>query len=354
MTRAALALYALYCMLPSSARAFCPCYTLSSQYNSYSCGVEAAPGTNPTVAQWQPVFDLVCRGPAAWGDAGPTVGQIGQGCGKPEPTHDVDASFPVELLKGIAMNESGWRQFCHPDQPADQGPDPERTIISFDCGYGVGQVTSGMHKGETPAYDRARVAGDPTYNLATGTQILAAKWRATRCVGDNQPKIVEDWYTATWAYNGLVYANNPNNPNLDPVRPPWDPKVGGAYAYQERVFGWIEHPPSPSHWPSVALAYPDRADVGGAGAPPDLPEPACAGPTDCANQRAVHATACGAGPPMPDMAMAAADGAAATADLAAANSGDAGAATLVQSGCGCGVGGRASPPFWIGVLWMLR
>ena len=33
-----------------------------------------------------------------------------------------------------------------------------RTIISFDCGYGIGQVTSGMHAGETPAFDRARVA----------------------------------------------------------------------------------------------------------------------------------------------------------------------------------------------------
>ena len=37
-----------------------------------------------------------------------------------------------------------------------------------------------MHIGETPGFDRYRVASEPTYNLATGTQILAGKWRATR------------------------------------------------------------------------------------------------------------------------------------------------------------------------------
>ena len=122
------------------------------------------------------------------------------------------------------MQESGWRQFCVPDTPADQVGGAARTIISFDCGYGVGQVTSGMHKGETPAFDRARVAGDATYNLATGTLILADKWRATNCVGDNQPRTVEDWYVATWAYNGLAFVNNPNNPNYSATRGVCDPE----------------------------------------------------------------------------------------------------------------------------------
>ena len=38
-----------------------------------------------------------------------------------------------------------WKQFCVPELPADQVGGPSRTIISFDCGYGIGQVTSGMH-----------------------------------------------------------------------------------------------------------------------------------------------------------------------------------------------------------------
>src|SRR5438105_65467 len=84
----------------------CPCYTLSSSSNTYNCGIEAAPGTNPTPAQWQPIFDLVAQGPSAWGSAGPNVAPIGEGCGKPMPTVNVSARFPCELLKAIAMQES--------------------------------------------------------------------------------------------------------------------------------------------------------------------------------------------------------------------------------------------------------
>ena len=222
------------CSCRRRARAFCPCYTLSSSSNNNNCGVEAAPGTNPSTAEWQPIFQLVSTGPSAWGTQGPAVADIGQGCGKPEPMHDVAAIFPCELLRAIAMQESGWRQFCVPDTPADQVGGASRTIISFDCGYGVGQVTSGMHKGETPAFDRARVAGDPTYNLATGTLILADKWRATNCVGDNQPRTVEDWYVATWAYNGLAFVNNPNNPNYSATRGVCDPNAGCTAPYQEQ------------------------------------------------------------------------------------------------------------------------
>lgn len=279
----------------SASAAYCPCYTQSSPNNTHSCGVEAATGTNPSVAEWQDIFQLVAQGPAVWGTKGPTVGNIGQGCGKPEPNHDVPAQFPCEVLKAIAMQESLWQHFCAPTTPSDMVGKSSRTIISFDCGYGIGQVTSGMHVGETPNFDRARVASDPTYNMATGTQILAGKWKATQCVGDNQPRTVEHWYTAVWAYNGLAYSNNPSNPKHDPNRGVYDPKVGGNYAYQERVFGWVEHPPTAGHWPKVALAYPDPADCGTSGSPPALPEPDCASPTDCANHRSTHTSLCFAG-----------------------------------------------------------
>ena len=279
-------------LIPAAASAqYCPCYTASSPNNTHDCGIEAANGTNPGIDEWNAIFDLVSQGPSAWGDKGPTLGDIGQGCGKPEPIHDVPARFPCELLKGIATQESGWRQFCVPTLPGDQVGGPSRTIISFDCGYGIGQVTSGMHTGETPDFDRDRVASDPTYNMATGTRILAGKWKATNCVGDNQPKIIEHWYTATWAYNGLAYVNNPSNPNYDPNRGVWNPAQGGSAPYQEKVFGWMEHPNFPGV-DAVAPAYPNPGDVGGSGSPPDLPDPTCASPTDCANTRSLHATAC--------------------------------------------------------------
>jgi hypothetical protein len=288
---AALGLFALG-SLSRQALAACPCYTAASANNTHNCGVDAVNGTNPDTATWNGIFALVSQGPSAWGNQGPAVGDIGQGCGKPEPDHAVPATFPCELLKAIAKVESGWRQFCVPTSPADEVGGASRTIISFDCGYGVGQVTSGMHKGESPGFDRAKVAGDATYNLATGTLILAAKWKATKCVGDNQPSIIEDWYTAAWAYNGLAYVNNPSNPSYDPNRGVWDPAVGGAAPYQEHIFGWMEH--TGGAWPSTPLAYPNPGDVGATGSPPDLPEPKCASPTDCANTRPVHPTACGA------------------------------------------------------------
>jgi len=269
---------------------YCPCYTASSPNNTHDCAIEAVPGTNPTTPAWQPIFLLVAQGPLAWGTSGPSCGDIGQGCGKPEAYHEVPASFPCELLKGIASQESGWKQFCVPTTPADQVGGPERTIISFDCGYGVGQVTSGMHVGENPGFDRERVASDATYSLATGARILASKWRATQCVGDNQPSVIEHWYTATWAYNGLATSNNPNNPSYDPNRGVWDPMVGGSAPYQEKVWGWMEH--TQGKWDGLEPAYPNPGEMGTDGSPPELSEPSCASPTNCTATRPTHVTTC--------------------------------------------------------------
>ena len=271
---------------------FCPCYTLSSTNNNADCGIEAVNGTNPSLTQWQGIFNLVAQGPAGWGTSGPSVPNIGQGCGKPMASVQVAAKFPCELLKAITFQESGWRQFCVPTTPSDQVGGPSRTIISFDCGYGIGQVTSGMHIGENPGFDRMRVASDATYNLATGTRILADKWRATRCVGDNQPSIIEHWYSATWAYNGLAYVNNPNNPNYSTTRGVYRPTVGGAAPYQEKVFGWMENPPTANHWTALRFAYPRLADIGTGSSPNTLPDPSCGTPTSCATTRPTHVSSC--------------------------------------------------------------
>jgi hypothetical protein len=273
----------------SPAAAYCPSYTASSPSNTHACAIEAAPGENPSIAEWNEIFAVVSQGPAVWGSAGPTVPDLRKGC---DPATMVPARFPCELLKAIAMTESGWKQFCEPDRPPDQVGKSSRTIISFDCGYGVGQVTSGMHVGESPSFDRERVAGDPTYNLATGTRILADKWRAVKCVGDRDPTVIEHWYSATWAYNGLAYSNNPTNPNYDANRGVWNPAVGGAAPYQEKVWGYMEHT---SRWDKTPLAYPALADIGGEGSPGDLPEPRCASPTDCSATRPVHVTSCQGG-----------------------------------------------------------
>ncbi len=277
----------------TDARAYCPSYTPAGTAKTQKCGVDPAPGTNPTTDGWHGIFATVAGGKAAWGAGGPDIGTMGSGCGKPNPTQQVPAHFPCHVLMAIAMQESGWQQFCVPDAPASEVGKPERTIVAFDCGYGVGQVTTGMHVGETPVYDRAKVANDPLYNLATGTLILRDKWAVAKCVGDNDPDVVEDWYTAIWAYNGLAYSNNPNNPNLTAGRGPYDPKKGGSYTYQERVFGWMEHPPDAAHWAALAPAYPNRGDIPTTGGSPnELPPPSCASPTSCAQTRTTHASNC--------------------------------------------------------------
>lgn len=274
---------------------FCPSFTASSPNNTGDCAIEAVRGTNPTLAQWQTIFDTVSKGPAFWGSNGPTVGNIGAGCGRPMATVMQSPRFPCELIKAISMQESSWKQFCAPTTPTDQRGRPDQTIISFDCGYGIGQVTSGMRRFDaTPNYDRSRVASDPLYNLATGMQILAEKWRVTNCVGDRQPPLVEHWYTAAWAYNGLSTTNNPNNPNFSTTRGVCRPGScpSGSAPYQERVWGWMEFPPTPQHWRGLRPAYPRLSDLGTASRPPALPDPSCATPTSCLITRRLNVSEC--------------------------------------------------------------
>lgn len=279
----------------SPARAqFCPSYTPAGTAGGQNCAIQPVEGKNPDIPTWHQIFKKVSGGKASWGSDGPDIGNMGAGCGHPKPLTEVPAKFPCHVLKAIAMRESFWQQFCVPTGPGSEKGKPERTIVSFDCGYGIGQVTSGMHVGENPAFDRQRVAGDATYNLATGTLILLSKWRAADCVGDNDPTLVEDWYTAIWAYNGFAYSNNPNNPNLDSNRGVYDPDVhsGASHTYQEFVYGWMEHPHD-DRWAVLAAAYPNRGDVGNGSSPGALPEPKCASPTSCAQTRPTHTSSCG-------------------------------------------------------------
>ncbi len=354
MKGVAVALAALVASVPRAADASCPSYTPAETAGGYNCGVDPAPGTNPSIAAWQVIFGDVAPGKASWGTNGPDIGTFSSGCGKPNAPTQVAAHFPCHVLYAITMVESGWRQFCTPTTPSQSVGDPSQTIISFDCGYGIGQVTSGMHVGETPSFDRARVASEPEYNLATGTLILASKWKATQCVGDNNPDLVEDWYTSIWAYNGLVYKNNPNNPNLTAGRGVYNPANGGSYAYQEEVFGWMEHPPSDKRWAALAPAYPDRGEIGSGGAPPALSEPSCASPTDCTNKRSTHVSVCtgvtdgGASDAGAD-ADAVTDGSAEDSGSPLDATSDAPSVTAETGGCGC----RAAPTTGRGAAWWM-
>lgn len=185
---------------------------------------------------------------------GPVMPTIGQGCAD---TKSVTASAPCSLVKSIAYTESVWTQFC-----SDGCGSSGLTLISFDCGYGIMQVTSGMKGGA--GFDPARVAIEPQYNVGAGMKILFDKWRSTPCVGDNQPDRFEHWYFATWAYNGYGWVNNPNNPRLAQwPRPAYNGPATlarGSYPYQEVIWGLVRHPPA-QRWEAMPVSYPDPLDI---------------------------------------------------------------------------------------------
>lgn len=234
-----------------------------------SCRVPPAQGSDPCDADVREAIEALAQGHL--GDRGPALPRLGTGCDADgRATGSVDASFPCALWSAIAWAESGWVQFCYgadgtEDQPACGAPGTTGpTLISFDCGYGLAQVTSGMRAGDTTDdFEPARVAAEPAYNLGVGGAILASKWAATPCVGDNDPGVLEHWYFATWAYNGFCWCNNPNNPEF-----PW-PRAGyrepdglsrGDYPYQEIVFGLVRHPVG-ERWAAIPASLPAREQL---------------------------------------------------------------------------------------------
>lgn len=192
--------------------------------------------------------------------------------------------MPPTLLKAIAWVESAMVQASYATPFEAIGP----ALVSFDCGHGIMQVTSGMTTplGESgrESPEQALVATHFAYNIARGAVILADKWNAapenrpvagTDTGGD--PGIAENWYFAVWSYNGFTGpgANRSNHP-LDPIYGEWprtpyscgpaDDGLGhnrGNYPYQELVFGCASHPPrvkSQPLWNPLPLSLPDLND----------------------------------------------------------------------------------------------
>ncbi|MET9359841.1 SGNH/GDSL hydrolase family protein [Streptomyces sp. NPDC006632] len=221
----------------------------------------------------------------------------------PPPTLTGGGRIPANVLLGIMAQESNlWQadsgaipgQMSSPLAAVDgyygHKADPDNPTAYWkinwdksDCGYGVGQVTDGMrsyeHKkdGEVvlaPGLQKL-VAVDYATNVAASMQILADKWNEVHkdgqkvTVNNDDPSMVENWFTAVWNYNlgfnppsqasepdhggnwGLGWFNNPANPvyknswghpfmntdvdgpdaNKDAANPQWWP-------YEEKVMGW--------------------------------------------------------------------------------------------------------------------
>lgn len=195
-----------------------------------------------------------------------------------ERVESADAVLPSQLLHAISWIESDINQ-THIGVPYGEiGP----ALISFDCGYGIMQVTSTIdNDGGLPSRYEALAASHFAYNIAAGARILAEKWNEDYfpVVGESDPDFLESWYFALWAYNGWAWINHPGNPIYDPARPPYncdqDKSDWSEYPYQEKVLGCVINPPvvdGQRLWEPHPLILPDIASltVPGGALDPDL------------------------------------------------------------------------------------
>lgn len=129
-----------------------------------------------------------------------------------------DADVPPEVVKAIAWQENGWKQFDANGKP----------IIAKDGGIGLMQITNLQN------YDQEKLKTDILFNIQTGVKILSDMYDDR---GD-LPKIkgadrhvLENWYFPVMAYNGIK-----------PVNSPFFKSNGlrNYSAYQEKVFAKIE------------------------------------------------------------------------------------------------------------------
>jgi hypothetical protein len=209
-----------------------------------ACAFQPVSGTNGSVTELQDLFRTIAQRQGA--QDLPSIDNIETG---PDRTR-TGAEFPCRLLPAIGATESSILQFCE---------ESGLTVISFDCGFGIMQVTSGA-AGYPGLEERADI------NVAAGADILATKWNGNESFGgsfgDSDPSIVESWYFAVWAYNGFVYGNNPNNPNKPANRPPFRSPSSlsrGSYPYQELVWGYLRFPLEKDGmlmWEPLEVSYP--------------------------------------------------------------------------------------------------
>lgn len=106
--------------------------------------------------------------------------------------------IPSVILKSIAKVESSLKQF-----------NSDGSVVASRGGnLGVMQVS------RKSGYNEKKLKSDPVYNIESGADLLLNKWRyANRSmpqIGNMDPNVLENWYFALWAYNGLIPRNNPN------------------------------------------------------------------------------------------------------------------------------------------------
>ncbi|MCY4640887.1 MAG: hypothetical protein OXC94_11190 [Chloroflexi bacterium] len=200
----------------------------------------------------------------------PAVETGARGARSPGP-----AALPPTLLKAIAWVESRMTMAISGVAFSSSGP----ALVSFDCGHGIMQVTTGMTVPlgiDSPTDRQASVATHYAYNIAGGAALLAAKWNEAperRPVAGtdtgSDPTLVENWYYAVWGYNGFTgpgsnSSNHPSDPGFGSWPRPAYRCDGNQsrtdYPYQELVWGCLARPPTLGGaplWDAIEATLPD-------------------------------------------------------------------------------------------------
>lgn len=147
------------------------------------------------------------------------------------------AGVAPEIVKAIAFQESSWRQYW--DEVPEYAKkcdiyDGSNVVIGFDCiGIGIMQISDYRFREDGPEKEEyiRRLKTDIRFNIQEGIEILKEKWNFHESgliptINDNNPMVIENWYFAILAYNGLLERN-------DPLKNP-------LTAYQEKVFQRME------------------------------------------------------------------------------------------------------------------
>jgi hypothetical protein len=238
----------------------------------------------PTAAQVEWAADravlnrLMITRPVNWAGSGMPVSWQPQTL---FPRHALNGGdhVPVQVLLGVLAQESNTMQASPHAVDGVTGNFNQGgfygdwlTWDDVDCGYGVGQVTTGMSvaEGHTVYTDNQQkaIATDYASNIAASLNALIDKWNQLKSLNitanDGSPDYIENWYLAAWAYNtglqpspqnpdtagnwGLGWLNNPANPIYPYDRQrfdgqdDYDTKHPNLWPYQEKVIGWAFRP----------------------------------------------------------------------------------------------------------------
>lgn len=120
----------------------------------------------------------------------------------------IDKGIPPEIVKGIVLTENAKQQ-----QFTAEGD----VFKSLDNGFGIMQVTPASTDDIPINWDLAKY--DLRANIDAGISVLLNKWNLAGSgkiprINHQNKLVLEDWYFALWAYNGLSNYNDPNNPNV--------------------------------------------------------------------------------------------------------------------------------------------